>query len=166
MSVCLSVDVRSYLCAYIDMRLCVYMYVKHCVCLSVCLLLVCLAVGLNAALSLSQSVYIWLSACLRAFVWLYLSVCQSVYLSVVGRSVVGLPQLSVRHGPHEACRLRAGNGGRMLQARERKATHTRATGYAHKGDRLGWWMLSQERRLRVGDWEREAERGGGCIIII
>ena len=59
-------------------------------------------------LSVSLSIYICLSACLRAFVYLDLSVSQSVCLSVVGRLVVGLPELSVSHGPHEACRQRRG----------------------------------------------------------
>ena len=127
------------------------MCVKHCVCLSVCLLVVCLAVGLNVALSLSQPVYICLSACLRAFVCLYLSVSQSICLSVVWRSVVGLPQLSVNHGPESARSVQAAEG-RMVKARERKATHTRATGYAHNSDRLP--------RLMNGELRTETESRG------
>jgi len=134
-SVYLSVDVCSYLCAYIAMCLCVYMCIKHCVCLSVCLSVVCLAVGLYDCFSFSQSVCLYLSVCLFACLCLSRSVSQSVsLLSVVRRSVVGLPQLSVSHGPHEACKQRRGGcwkreSGR-LRTQEQQATHTRATDWA------------------------------------
>ena len=145
--VCRSVDVCSYLCVYIAMCLCVYMCVKHCVCLSVCLLVVCLAaaVGLYVSLSLSQSVYVCLSACLRAFVYLDLSVSQSVSLSVRCRAVGRRSASSVSQS--RSARSVQAAEGRMLKARERKATHTRATGYAHKSDRLGWWTLSSHQPL-------------------
>ena len=58
------------------------------------MLVVFLAVGMCVSLFLSQSVYISLSACMRAFVYLDQSVSQSVSLSVclsvVGRSVLDL----------------------------------------------------------------------------
>ena len=56
-------------------------------------------------------------------------ICLSVYLSVVGQSVVSLSQLheaSVMHDLHETCRYAAER--RMLRAR------ARAEGYAHKSD--------------------------------
>ena len=115
------------------------MCVKHCVCLSVCLLVVCLAVGLYVSLSLSQSVYACLSACLRAFVYLDLSVRQSVCLSVCPLS--GGQSITVRT-------KRAGSGGEDAESE-------RAEGYAHKSNRL----RTQERQvgLMIVELRTEAE---------
>ena len=131
---CLLLSVCLY--SYVSiMCLCVYMCVKHCVCLSVCLLVVCLAVGLYVSLPLSQSVYICLSACLRAFVYLDLSVSQSVCLSVCplsgGRASVSLSCQSVT-----VRTKRAGSGGEDAESE-------RAEGYAHKSNRL----RTQERQV-------------------
>ena len=146
LSVCRCLLLSVCLYSYVSMCLCVYMCVKHCVCLSVCLLTVCLAVGLYVSLSLSQSVYIYLSACLRAFVYLDLPVSQSVCLSVVGRSV-GIPQLSVNHGSHVACRQRRGGCWKWesvrLRTQEQQATHTSATGWADE-----CWALRTEAESR------------------
>ena len=83
-----------------------------------------------SVVNLSMCVFACL--CLSASVCLrmpfYLSIYLSICLSAVGlgRSVVGLSQLSVSHGVHEACRQRR---GRMLRAR--------VEGYTHKSERLG-----------------------------
>ena len=100
-----------------------------------------LAVGLYVSLSLSQSVYICLSACLRAFVYVDMSVSQSVCLSVVwrsgGRSSVFLSCQSVT-----VRTKRAGSGGE-------DAERERAEGYAHKSNRL----RTQERQVGLMDVE-------------
>ena len=102
-SVCLSVDVRS------SVSVCLYNYVSMCLyvcqslCLSVGLSVGCLSGGRSVRFSFSQPVCLYLPVCLFARLCLSMSVCLSVSVSVVGRSVVGLPQLSVNHDPQEAC---------------------------------------------------------------
>ena len=161
LSVCLFVCLLMSRCLLMSVYLCVC--VSICVfCLSVCLAVVCLAVGRSICLPFSRSVCLWsicLCACLRASVCLYLSVylsvslslCLSICLLSVGRSVVSLSELSVSHSVHEACRQRRGG----CWERERKATHTRATDWADEC----WAKDGAESR----DWEQEAESGGGCI---
>ena len=109
-SVCLPVDVCS------SVSVCLYRYVSMCLyvcqslCLSVGLSVGCLSGGWSECFSFSQSVCLHLSVCLFACLRLSISVCLCVSVSVVGRSIVGLPQLSVSHGLHEACRYRRGGG--------------------------------------------------------
>ena len=123
--VCVSV----YLCVYVS--ICVF-------CLSVCLSVVCLAVGRSICLpfSSSRSVCLWsicLCACLRASVCLYMSVYLSfslfVCLSVGCRSVVSVVFLSCRSVT--MCTKRAGSRG------EDAASESGSGSYAHKSDRLG-----------------------------
>ena len=89
-------------------------------------------------LSFSLSISVCLPVCVPLFISICQSVNQSVCLPVVGRSVVGLPELSVSHGPHEACG----------QRREDDESE-RAEGYAHKRIRL----RTQERQVWLMDVE-------------
>ena len=104
LSVCRCLLQSVCLYSYVSM----YLYVCQSRCLSVGLSVGCLSGGRFVCFSFSQSVCLHLFVCLFACLCLSRSVSQSVSLSVclsvVGRSVVGLPQLSVSHGPHEACR--------------------------------------------------------------
>ena len=137
-------------CLYSYASVCVY---ELCVCLSVRMLVVCLLIGLYAyvCLSLGQSVCghsVYLFACLCLSISVCLFVCLSVsvsvsvcvYLSVRCRSV-GRRSFSAVSQSQSARSVQA-TEGRMLKARERKATHTRAKGYAHKSDRPGGNVLS------------------------
>ena len=97
------------------------------------------------SLSLSQSVYICLSACLRAFVYLDLSVSQSVCCPLSGgRSSVFLSCQSVT-----VRTKRAGSGGEDAESE-------RAEGYAHKSNRL----RTQERQTGLMDVELNSKNGG------
>ena len=97
------------------------------------------------SLSLDQSVYICLSACLRAFVYLDLSVSQSVCCPLSGgRSSVFLSCQSVT-----VRTKRASSGGEDAESE-------RAEGYAHKSNRL----RTQERQTGLMDVELNSKNGG------
>ena len=120
--VCRCLRLSVYLCICVCASICVF-------CLSVCLSVVCLAVGRSISLPFSRSVCLWsnLSMCLFACLWLSISVCLSAFLSLclsacllsVGRSVghqCSLPEPSVSHSTVTVCTKRASSGGQDAES--------------------------------------------------
>ena len=159
LSVYLSVCLSVFRCLLLSVYLCVC--VSICVfCLSVCLSVVCLAVGRSIYLPFSRSVCLWsicLCACLRASVCLYMSVYLSfslfVYLSVccwsVSRSVVSVVFMSCRSVT--VCTKRAGSGGECVQTESGMLLiQERRVGLMNVDLRTG----AESRGLRARSWER------------
>ena len=134
------------------MSVCLYNYVF---CLSVCLWVVCLAVGRSICLPFSRSVSlsvcgqsVYVPICVPLSVYICLSVCLSLSLSVcrsVGRSVASLSELSVSHGVHEACRQRRGEDHDAESESGRLRTQERQIGLMNVELRTG----AESRGLRA-----------------
>ena len=137
-----------YVCRCLLQSVCLYNYIATYVSMCLYMLRLCLSVGLSVGVFVwgrpvcfhfSQSVCLCLSACLFACLCLSRSVSQSVCLlvcpNVVGRSVGRWSSSAVSQS--RSARSVQTTERKMLKARERKAVHTRASGYAHKSDRLG-----------------------------